>query len=68
MPVVWQADEDGAEGVTVLGQLRIVTMMLCSIADRHKLPIYIIYKRKTLPAKEAFPRDADTQLKSAMFG
>lgn len=33
------------------------TVMLCCTADGRKLPPYIIFKRKTLPAGEKFPRN-----------
>ncbi|KAM7298523.1 Pogo transposable element with KRAB domain [Ixodes scapularis] len=31
------------------------TVMLCCTADGHKLPPFIVFKRKTLPTKEVFP-------------
>jgi len=34
-----------------------MTVMLAATADRRKLPPFLIFKRKTLPKSEAFPKD-----------
>uniref|UniRef100_A0A224YXZ2 Pogo ele1 orf1-h 1e-40-j 4 n=1 Tax=Rhipicephalus zambeziensis TaxID=60191 RepID=A0A224YXZ2_9ACAR len=59
MPVAYTVSEKGAKEVKVRSagyEKQRATVMLCCTADGHKLPPYIVFKRKTLPAKEAFPR------------
>lgn len=60
MPVAHTISDNGTKEVKVCSagyEKQCATVMLCCTADGHKLPPYVIFKRKTLPAKEAFPRN-----------
>lgn len=60
MPVACTVNEKGAKEVKVRSagyEKQRMTVMLACTADGHKLPAYIIFKRKTLPAREVFPRN-----------
>lgn len=57
MPVAYTVNEKSAKEVKVRSagyEKQRATVMLCCTADGHKLPPYIIFKRKTLPARETF--------------
>lgn len=60
MPVAYTVNEKGTKEVKMRSagyEKQRATVMLCCTADGHKLPPYIVFKRKTLPAKEAFPEN-----------
>ncbi|KAL1427019.1 hypothetical protein MTO96_017767 [Rhipicephalus appendiculatus] len=60
MPAAYTVSEKGAKEVKVRSagyEKQRATVMLCCTADEHKLPPYIVFKTKTLPAKEAFARN-----------
>lgn len=59
MPVAYIVNEKGANEVRVrmagYAKQR-TTVTLCCTADGRKLPMYIIFKRKALPAREVVPK------------
>lgn len=60
MPVAYTVNEKGAKEVKVRSagyEKQRTTVMLCCTADGRKLPAYVVFKRKTLPAQEVFPKN-----------
>lgn len=60
MLIAYSVNEKDAEGVEIRAagyERQQTTLMLCCTADGRKLPVYIIFKRKTLPAREVFPKN-----------
>ncbi|KAL1419890.1 hypothetical protein MTO96_004643 [Rhipicephalus appendiculatus] len=60
MPSALTVHEKGSRQVTVRStgnEKTRVTVMLSCTADGHKLPPYVVFKRKTLPKGEKFPRN-----------
>lgn len=58
MPATTTVEKKGTKQVRVLSsghEKTRVTAMLCCTADGHKLPPYLIFKRKTLPKGIVFP-------------
>lgn len=58
MPATTTVEKKGAKQVRVLSsghEKTRVTAMLCCTADGHKLPPYLIFRRKTLPKGIVFP-------------
>lgn len=59
MPMAYTVAEKGSKEVrlrTAGYEKARSTVMLCCTADGRKMPPYIVFKRKTLPAKEEFPK------------
>lgn len=59
MPVAYTVNEKGAKEmkVRIAGYEKQQTTLTCCAADGRKLPVYIIFKRKTLPAWKVFPKN-----------
>lgn len=60
MPVNYTVAKKGSKQVSIKTagyEKQRITAMLCATADGKKLPPYLIFKRKTVPKNEVFPKD-----------